>query len=475
MRAFYGAALLLLVLSGAATAQEVEIESYFDRQKQVESGTDTPDATPTDAAAPNDDDAYNALLTRIEDGLKRIDGAQERLLANTETLQQHEKQIEDGAVHLFDLVVRVDTIEERFRDLLGQVRQIGSRVRQGPTEEQPTVVVGDNSVHLYLGVALVLLAIVFLGGAIPLAGGLAGFGLLGAGLVFGPTINGMIGHPQMALTFLTETGSMATVKQSIMIEMTLAGVAAWLIAAAARIPARGCIMLSAVIGGVLYPVLAHWMLFDAPGMLARRGFEDTGAAARVALFAGVVMLAFRRPAPDKAAGTPYALGALWLGVLLLTASNGAVLNTAMAAAFSLAGAVIGHALRGGTDQEVVFSALAGLVASVGASTASPLDMLLVGAVAGLAFQMILSLRNTVDILSCIAVAVTAGGFVGTIAPGIVSPGGLIRLFSFEILVAQVIGAFAVIAFGFVTVIVARRFAPAKPTSPRKSAPKPVAS
>jgi len=309
------------------------------------------------------------------------------------------------------------------------------------------------------------------------------FWLVGFGLMFGPSLGGLVGwggfgsaeasfsHLGLTLPFLaffwfqnTFAGTTATIVSGAMAERTK--FAAYLV-------------FSTLITVLVYPVVGHWIW--GGGWLSKLGFLDFAGSTAVhsvgawASLAGLIVLGPRVGRFDKAGkarkitGHNLVLAALgifilwfgWFGfnpgsTLSATDLNIAriAVTTNLAAAAGALAAVLGSYLRWKTwDVEMAMNGTLGGLVGITAGTAfvSPLSAIIIGAVGGLLVGPIGLLLERMKIDDAVgAIPVHGGaGLWGTLAVGLFHEsqglffGGGVRLLG-----VQAIGALAVFAFSF---------------------------
>lgn len=235
---------------------------------------------------------------------------------------------------------------------------------------------------------------------------------------------------------------------------------------------------------VYFPV-ANWV-FDfgdvsgnGAGWLAALGVIDFAGGTAVHINAGAAALAltlvvgkrigFKRDAMRPHSLPLVLLGAalLWFGWFGFNAGSAlganataalALLNTQIAAASALAGWLLVERIRDGhsTTLGAASGVVAGLVAITPACVAvDPIASIAIGLVAGAVCAFAVSLKfrwNFDDSLDVVGLHLVAGLW-GTLAIGIFNAEGLLATGSFDVLLRQALGAFAVLTYSFIATIV----------------------
>lgn len=306
------------------------------------------------------------------------------------------------------------------------------------------------------------------------------FFTFGFGLMFGPSVGGVLGAGHFLLDGLSGvSGPIENNEIFFLFQLAFAGTAATIVSGAVA----GRASFSAYVGATLimslcvYPVFGHWAWGSAfistnEPWLAELGFRDfAGSTVVHSTGAWFALVAAWKVGPRRgrfaADGTSRplpahsyqlaALGALllWIGwwgfnggsTLALTPEVGSIiLNTNLAgAAAALAALVHGVARQDGRDlaSKVLGGSLGGLVAiTASCDVASPLSSLTVGAIAGIlhniVFEGLLGRARIDDPVGAFAVH-GACGVWGTLAVALVIPSELLSGSRFEFLGVQAIG------------------------------------
>lgn len=236
---------------------------------------------------------------------------------------------------------------------------------------------------------------------------------------------------------------------------------------------------------IVYFPVANWV-FDfgdangeGAGWLAALGVIDFAGGTAVHINAGAAALAltlvvgkrigFKRDAMRPHSLPLVLLGAalLWFGWFGFNAGSAlganataalALLNTQIAAASALAGWLLVERIRDGhsTTLGAASGVVAGLVAITPACVAvDPIASIAIGLVAGAVCAFAVSLKfrwNFDDSLDVVGLHLVAGLW-GTLAIGIFNSEGLLATGSFDVLLRQALGAFAVLTYSFIATIV----------------------
>jgi Amt family ammonium transporter len=276
------------------------------------------------------------------------------------------------------------------------------------------------------------------------------FWLLGFGLMFGVSPDGVVGRDHFFLDLHAET---PWVPVFFIFQAMFCATAATIVsgAIAERVRFRGYLLLTLLIVGLIYPVSGHWAwggaLTGSPAWLAERGFVDFAGSTVVHSVGGWVALAalivvgpregrFSDGRPRHIPGsnpTLALMGALfflvgWVGfnggstLSLNAAVPGIIVNTFLAAA---AGAATSYCLfliapPAGSDELMapINGTLAGLVAiTAGAHAVSTVDALVIGATGAaimLAMHALMNRARLDDAICAVPVHLGAGVW-GTLA------------------------------------------------------------
>ena len=303
--------------------------------------------------------------------------------------------------------------------------------------------------------------------------------VVGWGLMYGSQTGGLIGTDSFALTG-SSYEPIATLEIDFAFQAMFAATAATIVsgAVAERMRFGAYVVVAVVMTGVIYPVVGAWTW--GGGWLSELGFTDFAGSTIVHLTGGVAalvgasVLGPRIGKFDARSGRPRAipghsiplaaLGALllffgWFGfnggsVLALDGEAiGVVLvTTALAGSAGAVAAGVVTRLQGGKwDVAMIINGmLAGLVAiTAGANSVSNPLALLVGLVAGVLVVRAVSFLDARGIDDPVGAVSVHGviGILGTLWVGIAaSDGGLLNGGGAALLLAQVIGVVAVVAW-----------------------------
>lgn len=279
------------------------------------------------------------------------------------------------------------------------------------------------------------------------------FWLLGFGIMFGDSIAGLVGSSHFMPSFVV--GQDAWMASFFLFEAMFCATATTIVsgAVAERMPFIAYLLMTLLVGVLIYPVFGHWAwassLGEHSGWLEARGFVDfAGSTAVHSLGGWVALVALLRIGPrhgrfvDGQPVTPLPASNLplaMLGVLLLffgwfgfnggstlafdARVPGVLVNTVMGAVGGvLSGMLVGWRLR--RYAEVTYAmngAIAGLVAiTAGAHALSAEKSLLIGAISGV--LMVISseglLRWRIDDAVGAIPAHLVAGIWGTLAVGL---------------------------------------------------------
>lgn len=312
--------------------------------------------------------------------------------------------------------------------------------------------------------------------------------LVGWGLHYGTSIGGLVGSDQLFLVPGTWSATIAGsefVASELMFDAVFAATAATIIsgAVAGRMNLWGFFVIAVAMTAVIYPVVGHWAWTDS-GWLASMGFTDFAGSTVVHLTggtAGLVAAAILGPRVGKYAadGTPrpifpHSAPLAVLGVFMLFFgwfgfNGGSVLNaelsvgpvllmTALAASTGGLTAAILSALRSGGKTDISMTGngiLAGLVGiTAGADAVEPWAAMLVGIVAGIVVSLAVPAIERLRIDDPVGAVSVHGvcGVLGTWWVGLFAvEGGLFYGGGAQLLVANVVGTVAVIAWVAATV------------------------
>ena len=306
------------------------------------------------------------------------------------------------------------------------------------------------------------------------------FFLVGFGIMFGPSLGGLVGTSGFALTGIEGQDPMWTYA-FFFFQAVFAATAATVVsgAVAERVNFAAYLVFSVVIVGFIYPVFGSWAwggLFDGGGWLERLGFLDFAGSTVVhsvggwAALAGALVVGARAGRFDEdgnPVGMPgHSLPLAALGVFILwfgwfgfnagsTTAGGTAIaliaaNTFLAAAAGAFGAMAVTWIRGGMPDVgmTLNGVLAGLVGiTAGCDAVLPIGAIAIGLVAGvLVVYATLGLARYIDDpVSAVAVHGVCGAW-GTLAVAIFASGG----FSLAQLGVQAIGVGAAFLWTFPT-------------------------
>lgn len=318
------------------------------------------------------------------------------------------------------------------------------------------------------------------------------FWAVGFGIMFGPTIGGLIGEPGFFFDGFLMKGDGSVDSWSfafIIFQTVFAATAATIVsgAMAERTKFKSYLIYSFFVSAVIYPIFGSWAwgsLFKGKGWLEALGFIDfagstvvhsiggwLGLAGAIVLGPRIGKYVNKKPKPIPGHNIPLAaLGVfiLWFGWFGFNpgstttfGGNAAVIaltTNLAAAAGSLIALVVSWIKFGKADVGMSLNgALAGLVAiTAGCANVSPLGAVIIGAVAGaLVVGSVLLIDNMGidDPVGAVSVHGVNGAF-GTLAVGLfASPeyGGATGLFyggGFKLLGVQAIGVLTAFVFAF---------------------------
>ncbi len=329
------------------------------------------------------------------------------------------------------------------------------------------------------------------------AAGSPAYFLLGFALMFGTDAAGIIGTSGFALAGIdAQTPEGQWNLTFWFFQSVFAATGATIVSGclAERTRFSAYIVASIVISALIYPISGHWawgnlwLGDEGAGWLAQMGFIDFAGSSVVHALGGWIGLAgamilgprLGKYAPDGTARAipGHSIPLAGLGVFILwfgwfgfnpgstTTANGDIgyiaVNTSLAACTGTIGAMIMAWLRfGKPDTSMALNGtLAGLVAiTAGCAEVSPLGALLIGLIAGLIVVLSIECLDKVFMIDDPVGASSVHGVCGTLgtilvgffaAPGFGSATGLLYGGGAEVLIHQIIGAFAIAAWGFAT-------------------------
>jgi Amt family ammonium transporter len=441
---------------------------------------------------------------RVDPIALRVDSLAEQVEQHDAAIDKHQTRIEDNSVKLYETLLGIDATGQELETLRDSLRRLANPKPGGAAGGGPGGKRGGDGGKLLGTLALGLLLPVgftlYEGGRagtrapapgvpdpgarnlLAWLGGILGYALIGFGVMFGATQGGWVGSPVEFLPDLARTGLVQDLPERLTLlasQLALAGTLGLVVCSAVgrRLSALGHLLTALLAGALIYPLFGHWvaagrLLADNRGWLEGSGFMDPGGATGVAALAGFSALSLALGLPRRggrkggkaqaASGEPPAgetttwagAGALllwtaWHGVILSASETGGpvgrmVVATSLAAAGSaLAVLVIGSLFEAddGWLQRLAGGVLAGVVAASGAyASASALEMLLLGLVAGTLYAFAArALRRWLGAAVELAVIFALGGLWGSLAVALFGPDGFLHVPSADRLVAQAKG------------------------------------
>jgi ammonia channel protein AmtB len=442
-------------------------------------------------------------IDRTASSSQRVDSMAARLSQISDAVASQRDHIEDNSVRLFETLIGVDAVKAEPE----RIREIQRLHKEAVADNQATLEAlseGNAQLRLLFIVALCVLVplamIIFqtgpggldLAGDAPQAGadaalpassgwvvtawfgGGTGFFLVGAGIMFGGSVAGVVGAPTdfIAGLWASSLAQLDSATQgSFISHVLLAGIVAVTACSgsAERLSAGGHLLIALTVGILIYPLLGHWtnasaILAGQTGWLTDAGFVYASGTTGVALLGGVMALSLvsgqhrddedSPKAPAQSGSTRMQIaGAVilwvaWPGVILAAGIGDLELpDMLLAGAISLAaGAWSALALESMFSTQprwhrVPGAALAGLVASPGVfSQATTAELVVLGILAGLSYLLlmrILSRRfaNGIELAAMLA----AGGFWGTMAPALLGADGFFSVGTVAVVLPQLLG------------------------------------
>jgi Amt family ammonium transporter len=431
----------------------------------------------------------------------RLDFFSAQLKQNNEALKEQKSRLEDNSIKLYETLVDIDSAHKDLtlmRDALDQMRSAHAK-----TLERDSAGDADNDrLDLLLPLVLCLLvplAVVIQQGAVRtkateashvgrvlvawFAGGIS-FYLIGIGIMYGPTLGGLIGNPGHFLGTLmlsAPTDLPSALLERLIPNLILAGVVSVVACSSAprALTSRGHFLVAVVAGGLVYPLIGHWIatptaLSAQSGWLTLTVFSCSAATTQVALLGGMLALSLasglglrhRATASSRSpisATTSTAAAMLfwiaWLGVILTANTDCLPLSAiSLSLAVSTGGAALGVFLLEGVatqthqwKQRLPFAVLAGIVAApVGVQQATFVEIAVLGAVTGICASLLMRFfesRSMTD--TNLASALLVGGIFGTLAPVIIGPTGFLFIYAINDLAPQFLGMGAALLLGLV--------------------------
>lgn len=314
------------------------------------------------------------------------------------------------------------------------------------------------------------------------------FWIVGFGLIFGPSIGGLIGTPD----FFVRGDYSSTFPSSafFIFQTVFCATAATIVsgAMAERTKFLSYCIYSVVISAVIYPISAHWIW--GGGWLSRLGFHDFAGSTAVHMVGGVSALIgakilgprigkYSKSGKSRAIpGHSLTLGALGVFILwfcwfgfnggsstsmtgdgIVTASNAFVTTNLAAAAAATVTMIITWIKYKKPDVSMTLNgALGGLVAvTAGADVVSPFGAVMIGLIGGLVMEMaIVFIDKKLKIDDPVGAIGVHGvcGALGTLLVGCFAlDGGLFYGGGLHLLGVQALGVAAVIAWVAVTMTI----------------------
>ena len=121
--------------------------------------------------------------------------------------------------------------------------------------------------------------------------GSVAFWILGFGIMFGPSIGGIIGKPDLFVTSDYEYNSFVPTIVYLMFQTVFCATAATIVsgAMAERTKFSSYLIYSAVISAIVYPISGHWA-WNADGWLMQLGYHDFAGSSVVHMVGGIAAL-----------------------------------------------------------------------------------------------------------------------------------------------------------------------------------------
>ena len=381
---------------------------------------------------------------------------------------------------------RLTTLAFALSPLLSSAQDVGAATVQVNLDYVWVVVAGALVFLMQAGFALLETGLtraknaanIIMKNVMDASAGVVMFFLVGFGLMFGPSLGGMVGMGGFALLGIEgQTETWTTL--FFFFQAVFAATAATIVsgAVAERVDFRAYLVFSVVIVGVIYPVFGSWAwggLFNGGGWLEGLGFLDFAGSTVVhsvggwAALAGALVVG-RRAGSLDADGNPVAIPGhsvplaalgvfiLWFGWFGFNAGSTTAGSTAIALIATNtflaagAGAVAAMAVtwtrRGVPDVGMTLNGvLAGLVGvTAGCDVVAPLGALAIGLIAGglVVVSTEVLARWIDDPVSAVAVHGVSGAW-GTVAVALFAASGP----SLAQLGVQVLGVVAAFAWAF---------------------------
>jgi Amt family ammonium transporter len=311
--------------------------------------------------------------------------------------------------------------------------------------------------------------------------GALAFWAVGFGLMFGADAGGFIGTSLFFSPEKIATGLDLPSAAYVLFQLGFAVACISIVsgAVAERMNFKAYVIIAGLIALLLYPISGHWV-WNADGWLAQLGMKDFAGSAVIHLLGGSAafviawILGPRKGrytdgsvnvfAPSNIPLASAGVFVLWFGWFgfnagsTLNAGDGMLssiaLNTMLGAAAGGASAMLFTLFRfGKTDPSMVMNgALSGLVAiTAGCAFVNQWQSIVIGLVAGLIVIWATLLVDRLKVDDPVGAVAVHGfnGLFGTIAVGLFDAGGgLFTTGQTSLLVAQVVGAFSILAWGF---------------------------
>lgn len=479
---------------------ETTLEGFDQRMKTAGDGIEANSQGLADLGSRLDSE-----LEKVDTVALRLDSFGAQLDESNQVLEAQKSRLEDNSIKLYETLIRIDSAKKD----LSQMRRAYDRMRsyrtatatadaaEAGTEKEPL----GFLLPLVLCLLVPLAVVIYQGGfqattdgteqqirqvawilVTWFAGG-AAFVLIGFGVMYGPSLGGMVGDfshffSTMMLSALEEfpPEMLALLIPNLILASIVAVVASSSVPR--RITNRGHFLVALVAGGIIYPLFGHWIamptdISDQSGWLAGAAFECPSATINVALLGGVLALSLAsglgliragaiagaaRPLPPNTGTTgAMLLWVAWMGVILISSGDcvdPSVLLLALSAAAG--GAALGVLVVDGAtapslhwQNRLPFAVLAGVVAApVGAQEASFIELAALGAITGVSASLLMRYfdkRSTTDVR--LAVALLAGGLFGAFGPALFGSGGFLFVRSFDVLTPQLPGIGAALLLG----------------------------
>ena len=311
--------------------------------------------------------------------------------------------------------------------------------------------------------------------------GALAFWAVGFGLMFGADAGGFIGTSLFFSPEKVSTGLDLPSAAYVLFQLGFAVACISIVsgAVAERMNFKAYVIIAGLVALLLYPISGHWV-WNADGWLAQLGMKDFAGSAVIHLLGGSAafviawILGPRKGrytdgsvnvfAPSNIPLASAGVFVLWFGWFgfnagsTLNAGDGMLssiaLNTMLGAAAGGASAMLFTLFRfGKTDPSMVMNgALSGLVAiTAGCAFVNQWQSIVIGLVAGLIVIWATLFVDRLKVDDPVGAVAVHGfnGLFGTIAVGLFDAGGgFFTTGQTSLLVAQVVGAFSILAWGF---------------------------